>query len=667
MKKIALFFICAIISLTSYSQKDTSSHDTIKVIKLQECVISVYRANKNTPITFKDIDIKELNLKNVGQEPSFIFNQTPSINSYSDAGNEVGYSYFRLRGIDQTRINMTLDGIPLNEPEDQGVYFNNYPDFINSVSSVQIQRGIGTSSNGVASYGGSVNFQSVELFKDTSMEFGLNYGSFNTARIYSEFNFDNKKNFSFYTRISDVHTNGYKEHSGNDSRSFLFSAAYQKNKHLLKLLGFAGVQANEMAWLGAPIDSLKINPRYNANTTGETDAFFQSLISLQHTYFISDKSKINTTIYYNFLKGNYGFDLDNFLGVNVGGVMFNYAMVHNFIGAFTNYSYVNDDFSFYAGIHGNMFNRKHIGSTNGVGTYNNTGYKNEVSAFVKATYKYYNITFFTDVSYRHSQFNYKGDVSFDGLTWDFITPHLGIKYDIFDKVSFYYSIGSTKREPTRSDIFMGEDNLLSDSLGNAIYSNMKPEEVIDHEIGVRYLGKYGHIFFNFYHMEFKNEIVLNGETGPNGIALHSNVTKSERNGIELDMSFNITKYLNVSNNSSYSFNRIIENDIQFQPILSPSLIINQDISYNFKKLYICLNCRYQGKSYLDFSNSLELPGFYTLNAMVSYKLKRFIIAVRGNNLTNQKCYSNGALSVDGNPLYFIQAPTNFNISIKWTL
>lgn len=667
MIKFTPFFICALISLTSYSQKDTSSYDTTKVIKLQECVISVYRANKNTPVTFKDIDVKELNLKSVGQEPSFILNQTPSINSYSDAGNDVGYSYLRLRGIDQTRINMTLDGIPLNEPEDQGVYFNNYPDFINSVSSIQIQRGIGTSSNGVASYGGNINFQSPELFKDTSLEIGVNYGSFNTSRIYYEFNSGNRKDFSSYARISNVHTDGYKEHSGNDSRSFLFSTGYKKNKHIFKLLGFAGVQKNEMAWLGVPMDSLKINPRYNANTKDETDAFFQSLISLQHIYFISNKSKINTTVYYNFLKGNYDFDLDNFLGVNIGGVMLNYAMVHNFMGAFTNYSYINNNFSFYVGIHGNMFNRKHIGSINDIKTYVNTGYKDEVSGFVKATYKYNDITFFTDVSYRHSQFNYKGDVAFNGLTWDFITPHIGIKYDVCDKVSFYYSIGSTKREPTRSDIFMGEDNLLSDSLGNAIYSNIKPEEVIDHEIGVRYVGKQGHIFFNFYRMEFKNEIVLNGETGPNSIALHSNVAESKRSGIELDIAYDITKHFNISNNSSYSFNRIKENDIQFKPILSPSLIINQDISYNFKNLSVCLNGRYQSKSYLDFSNSIELPDFYTLNAIVSYKIKSFILSVRGNNLTNQKCFSNGTIGYNGDALYFLQAPVNFNISIKWIL
>ena len=156
-------------------------------------VIITYQADKLTPITFQNINAQLITAKSTGQEPSFLLSETPSVTNYSDAGNSQGYSYFRLRGIDQTRINMTLDGVPLNEPEDQGAYFSNYPDMLNSVSKIQIQRGVGTTKNGVASYGGSIQLFSPNLRDSTNTTFGLSYGSFNSLRAFAAFNSGIKK------------------------------------------------------------------------------------------------------------------------------------------------------------------------------------------------------------------------------------------------------------------------------------------------------------------------------------------------------------------------------------------------------------------------------------------------------------------------------------------
>jgi iron complex outermembrane receptor protein len=307
MKKITLLLFSFLFAITlSIAQTDSIPiSDTTNAVILEECVIEFYRANKNTPITYKNIDVKELDEKSVGQEPAFILNETPSVNVYSDAGNMVGYSYFRLRGIDQTRINMTWDGIPLNEGEDQGVYFNNYPDFFNSVSSIQIQRGIGISSNGVSSYGGSINFQSPTLFGDTSLQIGLDYGSYNSYRDYIEYSSGKRNNVGFYIRASSLRSDGYKEHSQHTSQSVLFSTGYMKGKHLLKLTGTIGHQENEMAWLGASKEQLENNPKYNSLYTYgsemEKDNFTQSLMKLQHTFYISEKSKLSSTVYYNYL------------------------------------------------------------------------------------------------------------------------------------------------------------------------------------------------------------------------------------------------------------------------------------------------------------------------------------------------------------------------------
>ena len=160
--------------------------------QLKEIIIT-YQADKLTPVTFQNISSKELKIKLTGQEPSFLLSETPSITNYSDAGNSQGYSYFRLRGIDQTRINITLDGVPLNEPEDQGAYFSNYPDILNSISKIQIQRGVGTSKNGVASYGGSVQLFSPNSYDSAKTTFGLGFGSFNSLRAFGEYKSGIKK------------------------------------------------------------------------------------------------------------------------------------------------------------------------------------------------------------------------------------------------------------------------------------------------------------------------------------------------------------------------------------------------------------------------------------------------------------------------------------------
>ena len=214
---IILLFASASLKAQVASNPDTAHlKDTTHVIKE---VVVTYQADKLTPVTFQNISGKELQAKSTGQEPSYLLAQTPSITVYSDAGSTQGYSYFRMRGIDQTRINISLDGVPLNEPEDQGAYFSNYPDIMNSVSKIQIQRGIGTSKNGVGSYAGSVQLFSPNLFDSTYTTVGFGYGSFNSHRVFAEYNSGVKNKKAFYVRASQIYSDGYKYHSSNNSQS----------------------------------------------------------------------------------------------------------------------------------------------------------------------------------------------------------------------------------------------------------------------------------------------------------------------------------------------------------------------------------------------------------------------------------------------------------------
>jgi iron complex outermembrane recepter protein len=377
MTKYLTLFILTILFSKQLKAQETLRLDTLQTLK--EVVIT-YQADKRTPITFQNIYSKDLKAKSTGQEPSFLLAETPSITNYSDAGNSQGYSYFRLRGIDQTRINITLDGVPLNEPEDQGAYFSNYPDIFNSVSKIQIQRGVGTSKNGIASYGGSVQLFSPNLADSTKTTFGLGYGSFNSLRVFGEYNSGIKNKKAIYVRASQIYSDGYKYHSSNNSQSVFLSGGIFHEKSIWKLNFLLGHQQNDLAWLGVSDSLIGIERKTNANSKQEKDRFFQTLTQLKNSWQIGKSSLLETSIYHTFLKGNYDFDLNNFLGLPSTEELFNYAFESNLVGFFSNYTFSNKQFHLTSGLHSNIYNRQHTGSERALGQlYQNNGYKNEIS------------------------------------------------------------------------------------------------------------------------------------------------------------------------------------------------------------------------------------------------------------------------------------------------
>jgi iron complex outermembrane recepter protein len=664
MTKYFILFLLTILTSRQLKAQDTLRLDTTKT--LQEVIIT-YQADKLTPITFQTISSKDLKTKSTGQEPSFLLSETPSITNYSDAGNSQGYSYFRLRGIDQTRINMTLDGVPLNEPEDQGAYFSNYPDILNSVSKIQIQRGVGTSKNGVASYGGSVQLFSPNLYDSTKTTFGFGYGTFNSLRAFGEYNSGIKKHKAIYARASEVFSDGYKYNSSNNSQSVFISGGLFYDKSTWKLNLLIGHQQNQLAWLGVSDSLIEINRKTNANKN-EKDQFTQCLAQLQNNWRPNNFSSIQSSVYYTFLNGNYDFNLNNFIGLPTTNELCNYAVQSNLIGLFSNYTFSKKRFNWTTGIHGNIYDRQHTGSENTLGQlYKNTGYKNEVSVFTKADYTFKWFTFFADIQYRYSTFHYKGTVAIDKIQWHFINPKAGLSVEVKPNSIIYYSIGSTGREPTRNDMFGGNDDLLADSLGNAILSIKTPEYVLDHELGFRHQSRKLNFNLNLYYMNFKNEIVLDGKFGPNGLALTNKVEQSFRTGIELSISYKVSKSFSLINNSSFNYSRIKEQKEVFLPILTPSLITNQEAVYSYNGFSVAVSARYQDKSFIDFANTSTVKSYFLLNGRVSCDFKGFQFCVFANNITNSKYFNNGYVDFDGSKKYFVQAPTNFYASIKYSL
>jgi len=666
----SFLFCLSFVSLVS-AQQDTTKETGVQELSnvSVERSIALVIVPSRTPITFQYLDKDLLKLKSIGQEPSFILaNEVPSVTNYSDGGNSQGYSYFRLRGMDQTRINMTLDGAPMNEPEDQGAYFSNYPDLFNSLSRIMITRGVGTSQHGVASYAGSIGLFSPNLRDSMKTTFGLGYGSFNSYRVFGEFNSGVKNHKALYIRASQVASDGYKYHSGNHSQSVFLSTGLFYAKTEWKLNALVGQQRNKLAWLGVPDSLISIDRRTNVNEN-EKDRFLQTFVQLQNRWYSrNNRSSIQSSLYYTFLDGNYDFNLNSFLGLPGTSELYNYAFRSNLLGAYVNYTYSTFRQTLVAGIHANTYQRRHIGSEQAMGQlYQNRGFKNEISAFVKEEFRITRkFTLFADLQVRHADFDYSGSVAFKTLSWNFFNPKAGLSYRLSNANQLYYSIGRVGREPTRNDLFGGNDDLLSDSLGNPVIFNQTPEYVTDQELGYRFLKGKTSIEANVYYLDFKNEIVLDGKFGPNGLALTNKVDRSYRTGVEVSVRFPFLKYFTSVTHASYNYSRIKEQSISFTPILTPPVIVNQEFGYARNGFSLSLSGRYQDASYIDFANSARITGYFLLNARLGYQYKGFDFSVFFNNITNTKYYSNGYVDYDGTRKYFVQAPVNFYGSVKYS-
>lgn len=662
------FLLLVIFICSAFGQ--LKAQDTTNVglsTEFQEVFIRSYQAIHLTPVTFQNIYESEIQAKSTGQEPSFLLNATPSITNYSDAGNSQGYSYFRLRGIDQTRINITLDGMPLNEPEDQGAYFSNYPDLLNSVSRIQIQRGVGTTKNGVASYAGSIQLFSPNLRDTSKTTIGLGYGSFNSLRAFAEYKSGVKNRKALYVRASQIYSDGYKYSSSNNSQSVFVSSGLFYEKSTWKLNLLAGQQRNDMAWLGVSDSLITVDRRTNANSEQEKDRFIQCLAQLQNTWRISRNSLLQSSVYYTFLNGNYDFDFNNFLGFPPAEELYNYAFQSNLVGVFSSYTFTKNKLKWTTGLHANTYSRTHTGSEKSLGElYQNTGFKNEVSVFSKATYSIKWLTLFADLQYRYINFDYQGSVDFEQLNWNFINPKGGVSALLNDHSILYYSIGSTGREPTRNDMFGGNDDLYADSLGNPVLANTEAEFVLDHELGFRFYHKKLNFNSNLYFMDFKNEIVLDGKFGPNGLALTNNVEQSIRTGAELTISYKLNKHLTFVNNSSFNYRRITEQSETFSPILTPAVIVNQEVVFTENRFVLSVSGRYQYSSFIDFANEEAVKGYFLLNSRASYSVKNLQFSIFANNLTNARYVNQAYVDYDGSRKSFVQAPINFYGSIQYS-
>lgn len=662
MKKLVIASLLIMKGIHSYAQQ---SPDSMRQVILDEQVIvQGVRATAETPATFTTLQAKDFQSLNFGQEPSFLLNRLPSVTNHADAGSFSGYSYFRIRGIDQTRVNMTLDGVPLNETEDQGAYFSNMPDLFSSINSLQMQRGVGTTANGTASYAGSINLESPQLSKPTALYLEGNAGSFNSWRSSVAYHSGLKNKLAFYGRGSLLGSRGYKDHSAHQARSVFMSAGYFGVSHLLKINFISGYQQNEMAWLGAEREKINANPSYNPHVN-EDDQFNQSILTLNHSWAISNRAFLSTTVFYNQLQGNYDFDLNVFLGLPSDGSLYNYALEHSFSGIISNYSWSNQWLDINAGLHLNNFEREHHGSETSAGSlYENTGQKQEASTYLKSSLNFGDWQLYGDFQVRHANFSYFGDVSFDQMQWTFLNPKAGLQYSLNQNQLLYYSIGKTNREPTRNDIFIGEDNLPADENGNPVFAEVEPESVLNQEMGYRWRMNKLELSLNAFYMNFHNEIVLNGAIGPTGLPLRENVDRSYRAGLELFLNWEFGRWT-WQNSTTWMKARIKQQNMEIIPVLTPSFISHHILQYQLDNIGISVEYRYQSKSFIDFANEHKMQDVSTVDFAVDYQVGQLKLNLRLNNLANNWYLTNGYIAFDGTPKFHVQAPINFQTGIQW--
>ena len=669
-------------------------------VLLEEVIIKAIRATDLQPVAAKTAGIDAINSIHFGQDPVFSMERlSPSITAYSESGTGfANYSLMRLRGIDQSRINITLDGAPLNDMIDQGVFFSNFTDLSNSIESIQVQRGVGTSTNGTASYAGSVSFESLRLNQPEPWgEIGLTAGSFDSYRGSFEGGtglMDNK--MSFYGRYSKTLSNGFKDHSGTDSDSFFFSGGYYGEKDIIKITAFHGRTRNELAYLPVFIGDIETDPRTNYLDPGDEDDFSQQFVQVKHSHEFPGQVSLNSAVYYGAAGGDFPF---GFLDTNGDLVQINYPLENDHFGFFSSFNKETSGGDLSAGIHTYTFrriNEEGILPDKSNPYYSDRSQKDEISGFFKISQRVGSIIFFGDVQIRKVWLDLTPDKQFledngfntTGLgipmrEYTFFSPKVGVTWLAGEQVDLYASFGRSGREPTRADI-LGSTTINTFNL-DAVrdIGSVEAEYVNDFEAGIRFNGDGLRLNTNFFFMDFQDEIAPIGAFIPAGfVQLRDNISKSSRAGLEIDLVWEPTEKITLNASSTYMRGNINEwspeGDVtvyqDVDPILSPQILFNGSLDIQVaRRLGVSLIGRYNGESFLELTNdeSLKLPEFFVADARISVNISDNIdLSVLVNNLFDKLYFTNGApvdIDFDGindGPGYLVQPPRNVFANLR---
>ena len=670
MKKLC-FLLVFLTSFGAYAQTYTDfERDTIGLDEVK--VYGSAMASKSSPFSFAEIKGGELKPIPLA-EPAYVLAKTPSITFYSDNGSNMGYVYYRLRGIDQTRLNVTLNGIPISEPEDQGSYFNNFPNFMGSVKRLQVIRGAGLSKSGVASFAGSINFETIS---DASggeyvMAGAGSYGTYFTDALVG--------NDKVFVRLGQHKTDGFKRGSFNESWGGSYGGKSEFAVGTLSFFGMIGKQENGMAWVGEKMEVIKSDPRFNTNMKWETDDFVNTHNQVNWTAAPIKESTISISVFHQYQSGWYDTDMSLFDPSSAPRDWINRIKLRfNWYGVQYNQNYDVKNFTLNWGLTYNRHNRKHwglddVGRSGMVVGYENSGVKDEYTQYLKGEYRKGRLSVYGDIQNRYVKYDYVSPDTLIGLRdGSHINLSGGVTYRLKNG-SVHYGITRNYREPRRSDMLGGYDNYWGEM------TKLADERVLSQDIG--YKSQFGKIKYevNAYNMSFRNELMPTGGYGQNGITLYGNVKRSYRRGAELWAEYEGSR-LKATVSSTLSRNRYLydewrvpeipHDDVYRTSILSPSFTGNATAEYRVcSRLTLGSSYRYNSSAYIDRDNTEEfvLPAYGVMDLFVGIFVGRAEVKLNVNNVLDSLNLSNGMIGFDGNPRYFVMAGRNALVTIKFKL
>ena len=685
---------------------------------VQPVEISSLRAGKNAPFTTSSLNAEDIKKQNLGQDLPLLLNQLPGVVTNSDAGNGIGYTGMRVRGSDITRINVTVNGIPINDAESSGTFFVDMPDFASSVNSIQLQRGVGTSTNGAGAFGASLNLSTNDFRDKAYGEISNSYGSFNswkhTVKAGSGLINDH---FTIDARLSKISSDGYIDRASSDLHSFYTSAAYISKKTAIRLNVFSGKEKTYQAWNGVPEALLHTDRTYNSAGTekpgapydNETDNYQQDHYQLFLNQEINSKLNFNVALHYTKGKGyyeqykaqqlfsDYGLSSPVINGrpVDTTDLIRQLWLDNDFYGTVFSVNGTGQKLNWSLGGGWNRYEGGHYGKIiwaqydidKDHKYYDLDAVKTDFNIYWKGEFKLTEaVRLFADLQYRTVRFNIDGFEDNPTLiqhnTYNFFNPKAGIYYYLNTSSQLYASYSIGNKEPNRDDFEAG------------LTQTPKHENLQNVEAGYVFRNDRVNVQANAYYMYYKNQLVQTGKLNDVGAYTRTNIPKSYRAGVELQGSVKLNEVFTFGANAAFSQNKIknytafVDNydtgvqdtvhygnsDISF----SPSVVAGYTLTAKpVKGLDIDVIGKYVSRQYLDNTGSKErsLNGYYTNDVRLRYSVpqplfKELGLQVAVNNIFNKKYEPNGASYtwIEGGKLvsdnyYYPMAGTNYMVGL----
>jgi iron complex outermembrane recepter protein len=710
-------FILVVFRLSALGQ-DPGKKAGDSALLLEPVELRAIRAGENSPFTKSTIYRKEIEKNNLGTDLPFLLNQTPSVVINSDAGNGIGYTGIRIRGTDASRINVTLNGIPFNDSESQGTFFVDLPDFASSVSSIQVQRGVGTSSNGTGAFGASINISTNEVITKPYAELNTSFGSFNTGKITAKAGSGLLNNhFTIDLRLSGIQSEGYIDRASSNLKSFYFSTAWLAKKTSLRLNIFSGKEKTYQAWYGVSATDLAKNRNINYAGTekpgdpydNEIDNYRQDHFQLFFNHQFHPRLKFHAAAFYVHGKGFYEqYKADEAYAdyglpepptgtqpVTHSDMIRQLWLDNDFYGNNFSLQYRDSISEFTLGTNWSQYGGNHFGKvtwadkgllSNG-NWYDLDAVKDEASIYFKELTKIKNkFSLFYDLQYRRVKYKINGFRNNPSLqvsnTYNFWNPKAGISYS-GKTGTFYFSYSKGQKEPNRDDFEANREQAP------------QPEKLNDFETGFEIKNPVFSLEITGFYMRYKNQLVLTGKINDVGAYTRTNIPKSYRLGLEISGTLKLSSSLNAAANFSLSRNKVLDfteyiddydnggqqtntyslSDLAFSPNRIGGAVINY---IPVKNTEISLMSKYVSCQYLDNTQQAgrKLDAYFTQDIRTSWTLQKRLpkeikLILQANNVFNSKYEPNGYTfsyiyggSLTTENYYFPMAGINFMLGLN---